>query len=161
MAWKWNRKGLLLVAAGLAMGYFYYQRYRIAPDLEFQKFQGKTLNGLRWTPQTGGRNYHVFQFFATWCVDCRRELPQWAKLESERNQRNIGLTFFTDEDATLITPFAKAQKGGMDWVVLDRPFRDFGIYSLPTLYVFDTHGKLVFRHAGPMEINADFLNRFQ
>lgn len=122
-----------------------------APDFTVTTFGGKTVK----LADLQG-NVIILNFWATWCAPCRRELPLLeAAFEAYRKYGFQVLAVATEDSvpesklrplaAKLQIPFVKRIKGRYD--VLE---------GLPTNYVIDRSGKLVYAQAAAFD--ADSLN---
>jgi peroxiredoxin len=92
----------------------------------------------------------VLDFFATWCGDCRKDLPEMKKLYAQYDIQGvdfIGISFDTDfED---IQNFM--DKEPIRWRVLSelkkmkesKMAQDYHIQWIPTMYLLDTEGRVV------------------
>ena len=99
-------------------------------------------------------NFHgrcvVLDFFATWCGDCRKDLPEMKKLYQKYDMEGvefIGISF--DTDAEVLQDFM--DKESIPWRVLSelkkmketRMAKDYHIQWIPTMYLLDTEGRVL------------------
>ncbi len=114
--------------------------FQPAPDVEFQTLDGKPyrLSDLR------GRVV-VLNFWATWCMPCRSEIPELNEMQRELEAR--GLTIVGpawDDTAGGIKDFQNDLK--QDYTVLlggESVQEKFGgIPSLPTTFIIDREGRI-------------------
>ena len=114
--------------------------FQPAPDVEFQTLDGKPyrLSDLR------GRVV-VLNFWATWCLPCRSEIPELNEMQRELEAR--GLTIVGpawDDTAGGIKDFQNDLK--QDYTVLlggESVQEKFGgIPSLPTTFIIDREGRI-------------------
>lgn len=117
-----------------------------APDLALPTLEG---HGWRLTDQRG--KVVVLDFWATWCVPCRKALPQVKKLWELRRARTdfvlAGVPLEADEKAVLA--FCKDEAVG--WPQLMTPGSGwdqnafasaFSVESIPNLVVLDQKGRI-------------------
>ncbi len=102
----------------------------------------------------------IINFWATWCPPCRAELPSmnraWAKLKDE-GIAMVAVNVGESED----TIFAFTGDYPIDFTVLLDESGDiinkWPIKGLPTTFVLDKEGKLVYRAVGGREWDSDAL----
>ena len=145
---------LLLVGAGL----YQYRKYRVAPELSFDAVSVQTLDGKAFNLQNNTGKHRIIKFFATWCIDCRKELPKLVALKSEFEKRNIDLILLSDEELATLEPFAQFEELQYPLYKLPKPFKAYGIQTLPTTYVMDGKGKMVDTFTGSKTIDSDQLD---
>lgn len=99
----------------------------------------------------------VLNFFATWCVPCRREMPSLDRLQAKlADQGLLVVTVSVDRGGLdVITPFfAELGIGHLDEVLLDasmRGMRSLHVLGLPTTIIYGADGAELGRLAGPAE----------
>ena len=92
----------------------------------------------------------VLDFFATWCGDCRKDMPEMKKLFQKYDLQGvefIGISFDTDADKLQ----DYMDKEHMPWRVLSelkkmkesKMAKDYHIQWIPTMYLLDTEGRIV------------------
>jgi len=92
----------------------------------------------------------VLDFFATWCSDCRKDLPEMKKLHMTYDMEGvdfIGISFDTDPD--VLQNFMDKEQ--IRWGVLSelkkmkesKMAKDYHIQWIPTMYLLDTEGRIV------------------
>ena len=92
----------------------------------------------------------VLDFFATWCGDCRKDLPEMKKLHMQYDMEGvefIGISFDTDSD--VLQDFM--DKEPIPWRVLSelkkmkesQMAKDYHIQWIPTMYLLDTEGRVL------------------
>lgn len=103
----------------------------------------------------------VLNFWATWCVPCREEMPVLVALRESYAARGVEVVGASADDESTrakVVPFARELKINFPvWVgATTDDMRRFGLGSaLPATAVLDRDGRVVFRIAGP--VNASEL----
>ena len=97
-------------------------------------------------------NYVVLDFWASWCPDCRKDIPAMKQLWNDfmdYNVRIIGISFDTNKDAWVNTYWDKYQ---MNWTQVSelkkwkketKIDRLYHIDWIPAMYLIDPNGKIV------------------
>lgn len=97
-------------------------------------------------------NYVILDFWASWCPDCRRDIPAMKQLWSDfmdYNVRIIGISFDTNKEAWVNTYWDKYQ---MNWTHVSelkkwkketKIDRLYHVDWIPTMYLIDPYGKIV------------------
>lgn len=92
----------------------------------------------------------VLDFFASWCGDCRKDMPEMKRLYTQYDIQGvdfIGISFDTDADKLQ----EYMDKEQMPWRVLSelekmkdsKMAKDYHIQWIPTMYLLDTEGHVV------------------
>ena len=125
-----------------------------APDFKLKTYDGKDI---RLSQYRG--SYVVLDFWASWCPDCRRDIPAMKALYEQFRDHGvqfIGISFDTDRDAWAKTYWDRYQ---MHWIqvselkkfrkatVIDRLYK---IDWIPSMYLVGPDGRIVM---GTVEIN--------
>ena len=148
----------LLILALVAGGIHLYRRYRIAPEVLITDIQVTDLNG-KTVVHARGQNT-ILVFFATWCPDCRRELPVLAGLENLLVENNISVVLVSDEPEEKLKMFSNSLPARFSILHLKSKFSDNGIYTLPTTYLFCKDGSTYLKQTGAIEWSTELLTKF-
>lgn len=115
------------------------QTYTAAPDVQFTKLDGSPfrLQELR------GRVV-VLNFWATWCVPCRSEIPSLSAMQKDLDAQGlsiIGVSY--DDTADLIQQFQKDIPQSYQIVLGGREVgSQLPASPLPTTYIIDRQGRI-------------------
>jgi thiol-disulfide isomerase/thioredoxin len=97
----------------------------------------------------------VLDFFATWCVPCREEMPEMAKLRATfANDPSVVFFFVADgsggDTPDLVRTFARKRGLGLPFAfdAGGKAHAQFGLSGVPTLVVIDRHGQVRLLHQG-------------
>lgn len=118
-----------------------------APDFALPSLDGKTT--VRLSDYRG--KYVVLDFWASWCGDCRKDMPAIVKMHKECKGKNVefvGVSFDTNREAW--KKFVQSQ--GVEYTQAgelkkwkeSQISKDYKVQWLPTMYVIDPEGKVVF-----------------
>ena len=114
---------------------------------EIEKIELEQLDGTRinWTDY---KNKVVFiNFWATWCKPCIQEMPTIAKAKQQLEEQDVVFLFPSNESADLIRNFKEKRGFDFDFVQVQN-MEALNIQALPTTYIFNQQGELVFSEAG-------------
>ena len=92
----------------------------------------------------------VLDFFASWCGDCRKDLPEMKKLHNNYDLMGvefIGISF--DSDPAVLQQFLDKEQ--IRWRVLSevkqwkntQMSKDYHVNWIPTMYLLDTEGRVL------------------
>jgi len=155
------------MAVPAAAATHYFQLLGLQPpkeEVEAPHFTLKDLNGRK-VRLTDYRGKVVFlNFFATWCVPCRAEMPAMDRLY--RNFKDKGLVVLAvdvQEPARSVRPFVKELKLSFP-ALLDEDGSVAYMYAVrpvPATYLLSREGRIVWRAFGAREWdNADSRQYF-
>jgi peroxiredoxin len=150
--------GLVLALAGPAAGARPYdQRLGLQPpteEVEAPDFSLTDLNGRR-VRLADYRGKIVFlNFFATWCVPCRVEMPAMERLHQDFKDRGlVVLAVDIQESARTVRPFVRELKLSFP-AILDEDGSVAYMYAVrpvPATYLISRHGRILWRAFGARE----------
>ncbi|MFN5370564.1 MAG: TlpA family protein disulfide reductase [Bacteroidia bacterium] len=147
----------ILFAIVLFAGVYQYRKYRIAPDLPAEVFAVESLQGEPVAFRPGQNGALIVKFFATWCIDCRRELPG-LKAKAELFKRyKVRLILLSDEAIDDLSFFADREMLPFEIYRLPKKFKEYGIYTLPTTYIYRKNGEIASQYTNTKEITEDLV----
>lgn len=137
----------LLIAASM---YYYGSRYVYAPDtgledlsffIEQKEYQ---LDHLR-------DSTLVVHFYAAWCGPCMKELPILNKNVNRLNREGISIVGLTDDKPNKIKQVTTAYNLNFPVYELRSNLRSVGVPSIPTTFVLNKEGDVVFSKSGVID----------
>ena len=86
-------------------------------------------------------------FWATWCRPCIEEMPSIDRARNKLQNENIVFLVASNEELNRIQTFAKSHTLKLNYVKLEN-LEELKIQALPTTFIFDQEGELVFSETG-------------
>lgn len=100
--------------------------------LSMEKFAGKTI---------------FLNVWATWCKPCLQEMPSIEKAQNILRNENVVFLLASAESIDEIDDFRKLHPFSFNYVQLQNG-EELGIDGLPTTFIFNSNGRLVFSESG-------------
>lgn len=122
------------------------------PDFDLPPVKGREL-GLSSKSLQG--EVSLVNVFASWCTACREEHPLLMDLRRRGTMPIHGLNYKDrPDDASrwldeLGDPYTRT---GAD--INGRVGIEWGVYGVPETFVIDRHGRIAYKHIGPLTLNA-------
>lgn len=117
----------------------------LATDFSLVSLDGDhvTLSDLR------GR-YVLVNFWATWCIPCRKEMPYLEEVSVKHSDQLTVLAINMNEDAERVRPFI--EEAGFTYPILLDPSDELAIEhnvrGLPVSFIVGPEGNIVYRRIG-------------
>lgn len=131
-----------------------------SPDKESIQFVTQTLGGDTRSLSDYDNQWVLLNFWATWCIPCRREMPSLNQLHGRmQNLTVIGVNI--GEPPSTIRPFVKQRKLTFP-VLLDQSgsiASKFGTHYIPETWLIGPSGKVFGVVQGPREWNSRKLTQ--
>lgn len=102
---------------------------------DLKKYKGKTV---------------FINFWATWCKPCIREMPSIQKAQNILQNEKIVFLLASNESIKQIQEYKIKHNYEFNYLRIENS-EDLNIQALPTTYIFDPSGILVFSEAGDRE----------
>lgn len=100
--------------------------------IDLKQYKGKTI---------------FINFWATWCKPCVEEMPTIQKAKDILKDENIEFLFASNESPEQIESFVAKHDYRFNYVRIDN-LEELNIMGLPTTFIFNKEGKLVFTEMG-------------
>lgn len=119
----------------------------LVPDAPLETFEGEetSLHDFLGRPM-------VINFWASWCAPCIEEMPDFEEvhLAVQDEVRFLGIDTQDAVDAAL----EMVAETGVTYDLVRDPlaeaFQAFGIRGMPSTFLVDAEGRILFRHTGPL-----------
>lgn len=159
------KKNLLiaLVAITIAFGAFFYGRtshshknftapaqHALAPD-----FSLPDLSGGQLALSTYRGKVVLLDFWATWCVPCREEIPHFVELQSRYRDQGLEIIGVSmDDGPEPVRDFYKQFKMNYPVVMGNAKIGELygGVLGLPIAFVIGRDGRIYAKHIGATSI---------
>ncbi len=133
---------LLIALAGCSSNKTEDQSSIVTSKIKLTDLEGKEIE------LTDLKGKMIFiNFWATWCRPCIQEMPSIVAMQSQLADKNIEFFFASDEEVDKILKFKESRSMNLNFVRVENP-ESLGIEALPTTFIFDGNGELVFSEIG-------------
>jgi thiol-disulfide isomerase/thioredoxin len=108
-------------------------------------FTLKDLNGRKWTLSALRGKIVMINFWATWCMPCRTEMPYLDALSTRFGSQGLVVLSISSEDEFRVAQFVAPWKYHPP-ILIDqggKVSKAFHIEGIPRTFVFDRDGKLI------------------
>lgn len=117
--------------------------------INLQKYKGKTI---------------FINFWATWCGPCLAEMPSIEKAQNILKNKEVVFLFASAETVEEIEAFRNVHNYKFNYIRIENS-EELGIQVLPTTFIFNSKGKLVFSEAGYRKwnekVNIDMILKIE
>lgn len=135
---------------------FYIWRYRIPPSIEPIEIEVITDSGMKDVLSMHDGPV-LLNFYASWCGPCMREIPDLNNANAEGLFTVIGVT---DDTQEIIKNTRNRFKVQYPLYKLDKPLKEYGVYTIPTTYLISAEGEILESYTDPRDWDSDtFLNK--
>ncbi|MBL7936937.1 MAG: TlpA family protein disulfide reductase [Bacteroidia bacterium] len=138
---------LLIVAILGVIGLYFYNKYRVAPPIEITKLQlvDQDTNRFDMTSLRGKKV--IISFYASWCPNCIEELKILNSIK-ETKLSDVEILAITDESIKKLVAFKTKTQYPFTFLTLTTTFSEIGIHSIPTTYLLNKKGEIVYNKVG-------------
>lgn len=134
-----------------------------SPGSMAKNFSATDINGKALSLSDFTGKYVLIDFWASWCVPCRKGNPHLKELYALYKDKGFGIIGVSDDDRDHNAWRKAVEKDGLPWQHVLRGVKydavkgfdrssdiseQFGIHSLPTQLLIDPTGKIIGRYGG-------------
>jgi thiol-disulfide isomerase/thioredoxin len=157
---NWLKKGIpMLLLVGL--GIFYYQRYKIPPELDVTKISMTDLNENPVSLEDFKGKTVVFTVWATWCPPCVKEMPLMQEMAATLAPKDVAFVLVSDETIFKINQFKEKRKLSIPLYHLTDNMNTIGVYSIPCTFILNKKGKVVHKHLGEFNSKEELMTAIE
>ncbi|MDX1629957.1 MAG: TlpA disulfide reductase family protein [Fulvivirga sp.] len=107
--------------------------------IDLNKYKGKAIFVNLW---------------ATWCAPCIKEMPSLVQMEDQLRGEPVVFFYASNEPLSKIKQFAEKKPWDLNYTQLDMPLESLDVYGLPTTFIIDSKGQIVFKETGMRAWNS-------
>ena len=102
-----------------------------------------------------GNETTIVNFFATWCLPCRKEHIYLKRLSNEKEIKIIGINYKDDPKQAiqwlkeLGNPYSNVAIDSNGLIAID-----WGVYGIPETFIVNANNIILYRHVGPITKEA-------
>lgn len=115
-------------------------------------FELKDANGAMVTPAEYKGRVVLLNFWATWCVPCKAEIPWFQEFDKKFKDQGFAVlgVSMDEEGFDVVKPYVTERKIAYRQVIATEEMSTMygGIDSLPTTFILDREGKIAAIHSG-------------
>jgi thiol-disulfide isomerase/thioredoxin len=130
-------KYILIAVLGLLAALFFYNKYRVAPGVDFNKLALFDVEGkpVKWTDFEGKKM--VVSFGASWCPNCLDELKLINSIK-EKELTDVEIIVISDEELKTVQAFKGRKNYSFTFLKMNQTFNSIGVNAIPTIYILNT-----------------------
>ncbi len=137
----------MAITAALAAGFYFYNKYNVAPSIDISKLEVVDSDIVVLDIKSLKGKKVIVSFYASWCPNCLTELQEINSIKAEKLS-DITVLAITDESMEKMVNFKNTTQYPFTFVTLTNNFNAFGIFSIPTTYLLNTKGEVVYDNVG-------------
>ena len=138
---------ILIVTIIGVVGLYFYNKYNVAPSLQIQKLEVVDQHNIKFDFKSIIGKKVIVSFYASWCPNCIDELKTLNRIKSQK-LNDIEIIAITDESIEKLISFKNKKQYPFTFLKLNSPFSAMGIFSIPTTYLMNTKGEIVYNKVG-------------
>lgn len=128
------------------------------PDLAFSQIEYLD-DGLVKQIEIGKGKKTVVHFYASWCGDCRREMPDANKMLSEAPE-DVRVYYLTDDSPEKMEAMNKKYSIPFNTYRVNESLKQVGVTYIPLTYFIDENGKSEFAEVEQIDWHSDKIKTF-
>lgn len=146
-----NRKwGYLAGAAALLfLVAFFYQKYRVAPDIDLAALRLRDAEGRPVSLSEWDGRKKVVCFSASWCPNCRQELSDIRRVMEDLP--GVQVLVISDEPQEEIDRFREKTGYPFTFLKLEANFGEIGIHSIPVSLIVNGRQEITKKTVGYLD----------
>jgi len=141
---------ILIIAIVALVGLYFYNKYNVAPSIQVDKLEILNQDSTKFDIHSLKGKKVIISFYASWCPNCIDELKVLNTIKNEKLS-DIEILAITDESMDKLISFKNKKQYPFTFLKLNASFPEIGIASIPTTYLLNTKGEIVYNKVGYIE----------
>lgn len=141
---------ILIIAIVALVGLYFYNKYNVAPSIQVDKLEILNEDSTKFDIHSLKGKKVIISFYASWCPNCIDELKVLNTIKNEKLS-DIVILAITDESMDKLISFKNKKQYPFTFLKLNASFPEIGIASIPTTYLLNTKGEIVYNKVGYIE----------
>lgn len=138
---------ILIFLVLFIIGMYFYNKYKVAPSIKINQLELIDGDSKPFHPDSLKNKMAIVSFYASWCPECIRELKTLNSVIKDK-LGNVSVFAITDESLENMVRFRDKKQYPFTFLKLQKSFRDIEVYSIPTVYLLNKKGAVVYQHVG-------------
>jgi cytochrome c biogenesis protein CcmG/thiol:disulfide interchange protein DsbE len=138
---------ILIIAVLGVIGLYFYNKYNVAPSIQLTKLEVVDQNNAKFDFKSLIGKKVIVSFYASWCPNCIDELKTLNNIKAHKLS-DIEILAITDESMEKLISFKDKKQYPFTFLKLNVPFSTIDIASIPTTYLLNTKGEIVYNKVG-------------
>ena len=138
---------ILAIAILAIIGMYFYNKYKVAPTIQVDKLEILNEDTTKFEISSLKGKKVIISFYGSWCPNCLEELEILNSIKNEK-LNDIEILAITDESMEKLTSFKNKKQYPFTFLKLNASFPEIGIASIPTTYLLNTKGEIVYNKVG-------------
>jgi thiol-disulfide isomerase/thioredoxin len=139
---------VLLLAA--FVGFYFYNKYRMAPSVDISKLSLVTLDGKPFNFSGLKGKKVILSFSASWCGNCIREMNAMKKFR-DSDLSDVEIVIVDDEPLETVAEFKARHDYPFTFLKLNSEFPSIGINSIPVTYFYNSAQEITGNQVGEID----------
>lgn len=138
---------VLIITICALIGMYFFNKYKVAPKIDIANLEVINENSKAFDIKSLKGQKVIVSFYASWCGDCLKEMKTINSIK-DRKLKDVTVLAITDETMEKLISFKTKKQYPFTFLKLNKSFNDLKIYSIPTIYLLNTKGEIVYEHIG-------------
>ena len=148
----------ILIILSIFIAFYQYKKYNIAPKITFPNLSLTDLdnNPVDWKQI---QKPVFINFFGTWCIDCKKEMPELAILYGAFQREGIEMILISDEPVEILKNYKNNTALPMKIYHINTSLQEIGIHTFPTSYLINKEQEVVYKATNVQDWTGEKLKK--